>query len=47
VNFQIKRAYDPASPEDGERYLVDRLWPRGVKKEALTLTTWLKEISPS
>lgn len=45
--IQIKRAYEPAVPEDGERYLVDRLWPRGVKKDALVLTGWLKEIAPS
>lgn len=45
--LQIKRAYTPAGPEDGERYLVDRLWPRGVKKEALHLTAWLKEVAPS
>jgi len=45
--LQLKRAYEPAAPEDGERYLVDRLWPRGVKKEALLLTGWLKEIAPS
>jgi len=46
-HLQIKRAYTPAAPEDGERYLVDRLWPRGVKKEALHLTAWLKEAAPS
>ena len=45
--LQIKRAYTPAAPEDGERFLVDRLWPRGVKKEALRLTAWLKERAPS
>ncbi|MBP7950736.1 MAG: DUF488 domain-containing protein [Verrucomicrobiales bacterium] len=45
--LQIKRAYTPAAPEDGERFLVDRLWPRGVKKEALHLSAWLKEIAPS
>ena len=47
MNFRIKRAYEPASPEDGERFLVDRLWPRGVKKEVLVLTGWLKEVAPS
>lgn len=45
--LKLKRAYEPAAPEDGERYLVDRLWPRGVKKDALRLTDWLKEIAPS
>lgn len=43
----LKRAYEPAAPEDGERYLVDRLWPRGVRKQALMLTAWLKEVAPS
>jgi len=47
MKLHIKRAYEPASPEDGERFLVDRLWPRGVKKEALVLTGWLKEVAPS
>lgn len=47
MNLQIKRAYEPAAREDGDRYLVDRLWPRGVKKEALALTAWLKDIAPS
>ena len=43
----IKRAYEPAAPEDGSRFLVDRLWPRGVKKETLALTAWLKDVAPS
>ena len=47
MNIYIKRAYAAASPQDGERYLVDRLWPRGMKKEALTLIAWLKDIVPS
>lgn len=45
--LKLKRAYEPAAPEDGERYLVDRLWPRGVKKDALFLAGWLKEVAPS
>lgn len=45
--LKLKRAYEPAAPEDGERYLVDRLWPRGVRKEVLCLTGWLKEVAPS
>jgi uncharacterized protein YeaO (DUF488 family) len=45
--IKTKRAYEPSAPDDGPRYLVDRLWPRGVKKEALELAGWLKEISPS
>jgi uncharacterized protein YeaO (DUF488 family) len=47
VKLHIKRAYEPPSSEDGSRILVDRLWPRGVKKEALALTAWLKEVAPS
>ena len=45
--IKLKRAYDPASPQDGHRYLVERLWPRGVSKERLALTAWAKELSPS
>lgn len=47
TQLRIKRAYDPAATEDGARYLVDRLWPRGVKKETLMLTGWLKDVAPS
>jgi len=43
----IKRAYEPPAPEDGARVLIDRLWPRGVKKEALALDQWAKELAPS
>jgi uncharacterized protein YeaO (DUF488 family) len=43
----IKRVYDAAGPEDGARFLVDRLWPRGIKREALKLDGWLKEVAPS
>jgi len=43
----LKRAYEEASPEDGHRVLVDRLWPRGIKKTELALDGWLKEIAPS
>ncbi|HSD84297.1 MAG TPA: DUF488 domain-containing protein [Anaerolineae bacterium] len=45
--IQIKRVYEPAGPQDGTRYLVERLWPRGLKKEALPLDGWLKEVAPS
>jgi uncharacterized protein YeaO (DUF488 family) len=45
--IQIKRVYDPPSPKDGKRILVDRLWPRGIKKEKLKMDEWLKEIAPS
>lgn len=45
--FQIKRIYDPASPVDGKRILVDRLWPRGISRERAALTEWMKEVAPS
>ncbi|HET6381901.1 MAG TPA: DUF488 domain-containing protein [Armatimonadota bacterium] len=45
--IRLKRAYDPPAPEDGRRILVDRLWPRGVKKEAAHVDLWLKEVAPS
>ena len=45
--IQIKRAYDPPAPEDGARLLVDRLWPRGVRRETLQLEGWLKDVAPS
>ena len=45
--IQVKRAYDPPDPHDGDRFLVDRLWPRGLKKEALRLDSWLRDVAPS
>ena len=45
--IHIKRAYEAVEEKDGERFLVDRLWPRGVKKEALAISGWLKEAAPS
>jgi len=45
--LKIKRVYDPVSPDDGKRVLVDRLWPREIKKEKAQIDEWLKEISPS
>lgn len=45
--IQTKRAYDAPAANDGTRFLVDHLWPRGVKKEALQLEGWLKAVSPS
>jgi uncharacterized protein YeaO (DUF488 family) len=44
---QTKRAYEAASRSDGYRVLVDRLWPRGVRKDALALDAWAKELAPS
>ena len=44
---KIKRAYDPPESADGKRYLVDRLWPRGRRRDALQLDEWLKQLAPS
>ncbi len=46
-DIQVKRAYEPAASDDGVRVLVDRVWPRGVTKEAAALTLWLKDIAPT
>jgi uncharacterized protein YeaO (DUF488 family) len=46
-NIKLKRAYEQPEPEDGVRILVDRLWPRGVKKEEAAIDQWMKELSPS
>lgn len=43
----VTRAYDPPATGRGARVLVDRLWPRGVRKEALGLTEWLRDVAPS
>jgi uncharacterized protein YeaO (DUF488 family) len=45
--IKTKRIYEPFSKTDGYRILVDRLWPRGMKKEDALIDTWLKEIAPS
>ncbi|BCB96853.1 hypothetical protein JZK55_17750 [Dissulfurispira thermophila] len=45
--LKLKRIYDPPSKGDGKRILVDRLWPRGVKKEEARIDEWLKDIAPS
>ncbi len=47
IHLKLKRAYDPAAPEDGMRILIDRLWPRGVSKASAALDDWMKEIAPS
>ncbi len=44
---KIRRVYDPVSPDDGRKILVDRLWPRGVKKGDARIDEWLKDIAPS
>ena len=45
--IRIKRVYDPPEPEDGVRFLVERLWPRGMKKADLRMDAWLKDVAPS
>ena len=45
--FRIKRTYDPPARGDGQRILVERLWPRGMTKEALKADAWLKQVAPS
>ncbi len=46
-DLHIKRVYDTPGENDGTRVLVDRLWPRGLRKEKAELTLWLKEVAPS
>ena len=46
-HIRLKRIYEPASPEDGVRVLVDRLWPRGLRKEDAAVAHWMKDIAPS
>ncbi|MBV8378573.1 MAG: DUF488 domain-containing protein [Verrucomicrobia bacterium] len=45
--IQVKRVYDRRTEEDGARFLVERLWPRGVKREALHMDAWCKDLAPS
>lgn len=45
--IRIKRVYEDADAKDGRRWLVDRLWPRGIKKEALDMEGWLRDVAPS
>jgi uncharacterized protein YeaO (DUF488 family) len=44
---RIKRAYEPVSRNDSTRILVDRLWPRGIKKDAAGVSKWMRELGPS
>ena len=44
---RIKRIYEPRTPDDGVRILVDRLWPRGISKARAGLDLWLKDVAPS
>src|ERR1051325_7744014 len=45
--LRIKRVYESATANDGVRFLVERLWPRGIKKEKLKMKAWLKDVAPS
>jgi uncharacterized protein YeaO (DUF488 family) len=47
VAVRLKRAYEPPDPSDGYRVLVDRLWPRGVAKDAARLDEWARDLAPS
>ena len=46
-HVRLKRAYEAPAPDDGARILIDRLWPRGIKKEDLALADWARDLSPS
>ncbi len=45
--IRTKRVYEPPAPQDGTRFWVERLWPRGIKKEELDAKAWLREVAPS
>lgn len=47
MEIKLKRAYEPASPEDGYRVYIDRLWPRGLSRQTFHYDLWDKEIAPS
>lgn len=47
MGIRVKRVYDPPSPSDGTRVLVDRLWPRGLTEDAARVDVWLRDIAPS
>lgn len=47
VDVRVGRVYDDPSPKDGARVLVDRLWPRGLRKDAARLDAWAKDLAPS
>jgi uncharacterized protein YeaO (DUF488 family) len=47
MSVKMKRAYASRSPDDGMRVLIDRLWPRGLSKEAAAVDLWLKDVAPS
>jgi len=45
--IKVKRIYEPPSPDDGQRFLVERLWARGVRRRAARLAGWIKDLGPS
>jgi len=47
MSIAVKRVYEPPAKSDGYRVLIDRLWPRGLKKEDVPLDLWAKELAPS
>jgi uncharacterized protein YeaO (DUF488 family) len=47
MDVRLKRAYEPAAASDGERILIDRIWPRGVTREEARLSEWPRELAPS
>jgi len=47
IDIRLKRAYDDASDADGQRVLIDRMWPRGVRKEDAAIDEWIKSVAPS
>jgi uncharacterized protein YeaO (DUF488 family) len=47
ANVRLRRAYTRADPRDGRRILVDRLWPRGIRKDEARLDEWVKQVAPS
>lgn len=47
MDIRVKRIYEEPASDDGQRVLVDRLWPRGISKETAALDAWLKEVAPS
>jgi uncharacterized protein YeaO (DUF488 family) len=47
VRIQLKRVYEASSFADGDRFLVERLWPRGIKKSSMKIQAWLKDVAPS
>ena len=47
ARIRVKRVYDPPTPRDGRRVLVDRLWPRGISRTSARIDAWMKEIAPS